>query len=115
MQILIRALRRPIAADRRSVDSAAARLSSCRHQTAQRRRKVGALLHDRLTSQETLIFTFDAGLVLGMLAPQSRRDAPPAARRPVTHNRALRSLLRTARQIAVRQTIGAVAPGPSSL
>jgi len=40
-------------------------------------------------------------------------SAPPACRSG-SQNRALLSLLRTARQVAIRQTIGAVAPGSSA-
>jgi hypothetical protein len=108
--MLLRALRPSLAAHRRDVRRAVLRLAACRRDAVRQRRHTAALIHDRLTSQETLILTFDAGLTLGMLAPQSRRDAAPAARRPVTHNRALQSLLKAARRLAVRQALGIMAP-----
>jgi hypothetical protein len=102
--------RTSLQAHRRQVRRAAARLIACRRDVRQQRRRIGDLLHARLTSQEALILTFDAGLTLGMLSPQGKRGEPAADRRPPTQNQALRATLRLARRIAIRQAMALLAP-----
>jgi len=93
---------------RRKVAAAAARAARSRSEAALRRRRAGALFHDRLASPETLVFSFVGGLTTAMLAPQGRRDDPPERRRPASRNRALKSGMRLVRALALRQVAGAL-------
>jgi hypothetical protein len=100
--------KRGLRAQRREVAEALVHLRACRQEAARRRVALGACIHDRVASPETLSLAFVAGLTTAMLAPQGRRGDPPERRRPATGNRALKTMLRLGRMFAMREMTSAV-------
>lgn len=99
---------RGLGAQRRKVAAALVHLRASRQEAARRRLELGQCIHDRVASPETLSLAFVAGLTTAMLAPQGRRGDPPERRRPARRNRALKTMLRLGRMVAMREVTSAV-------
>jgi len=100
--------KRGLRAQRREVAAAFVHLRACRQEAARRRVELGQCIHDRVATPETLSLAFVAGLTTAMVAPQGRRGDPPERRRPVSGNRALKTMLRLGRMVAMREVTSAV-------